>query len=131
MRLPEGAARTTVIALALLGAGFFAAYLRFLPHLARGGAYTDGERTALDNVTLDIPEIGEQLSDFRIASSGFSQPEQLGDRIISERWYKLQADAPGSYIIEPVKVSYQLPDGAEEKLATPRLFIEIESQLFC
>jgi hypothetical protein len=81
------------------------------------------------DVTLEIPEIGDTLSDFRIADSGVSQPVQRGNRLVAERWYKLQADTPGSYIIEPVEAPYHLPDGAQETLKTPRLFIEIESLL--
>lgn len=42
MRLPADATRTVVIAVALVSAGFFAAYLRFLPYLEREATYTDG-----------------------------------------------------------------------------------------
>ncbi|HEX9792899.1 MAG TPA: hypothetical protein VGC54_02860 [Planctomycetota bacterium] len=37
--------KNLVIVLALLAAGFFAAYLRFRPHLGNDGAFTDGART--------------------------------------------------------------------------------------
>jgi hypothetical protein len=42
VRLPPHLGRYVVIALALLAAGFFAAYLRFLPYLEHEARYTDG-----------------------------------------------------------------------------------------
>jgi len=45
MRLPAHTARTAVIVLSLLGAGFFGAYLRFLPYLQTSANYTDGSQT--------------------------------------------------------------------------------------
>ena len=45
MRLPDHFGRTLVIALTLLSAGFFGAYLRFLPYLEREATYTDGKQS--------------------------------------------------------------------------------------
>ncbi len=42
MKLPPNTMRTVVIVVALVSAGFFAAYLRFLPYLEREATYTDG-----------------------------------------------------------------------------------------
>lgn len=52
MRLPTHLGRYVTIALALMAAGFFAAYLRFLPYLAQETSYTDG-RTVYELSDLD------------------------------------------------------------------------------
>ncbi len=86
------------------------------------------EADYLPGVSLEVPEIADDLSDFRIVNSGLTQKEE-GERIVAERWYKLQADISGSYVIEPIEVAYSLPDGKAEKAKTPKIFIEIESLL--
>ncbi len=45
MRIPNHLGRSVVIVLALVSAGFFGAYLRFLPYLEREATYTDGRRS--------------------------------------------------------------------------------------
>jgi len=87
------------------------------------------ETDYVTGVELELPEFSDIFSDFRIVNSGLSQPVQKGDRLHEERWYKLQADLAGSYVIDPVEVAYTLPDGARETLKTPKLFVEIESLL--
>ena len=48
---------------------------------------------------------------------------------MAERWYKLQADTAGSYIIDPIEATYTTPDGTQEALTTPKIFLEIVSLL--
>jgi hypothetical protein len=86
------------------------------------------EAAYLPGVTLELPEIADELSDFRIVNSGLERREK-GDRLLAERWYKLQADLSGSYVIEPIEVAYNLGDGAPETVKTPKIFIEIASML--
>ena len=81
------------------------------------------------DVSLELPEIADIFSGFRIVNSGVSQPIQSGERVHIERWYKLQADISGSYVIEPIEIAYSLPDGEQELARTPRIFIEVESLL--
>jgi hypothetical protein len=81
------------------------------------------------DILLELPEIADKLSDFRIVNSSFSQPVRDDDYMIVERLYKLQADISGSYIIEPIRVAYSLPGGEEITTKTPKIFIEIESML--
>ena len=80
-------------------------------------------------VALELPEVADRLSDFRIVDASFSQPVPQANRLITERSYKLQADISGSYVIEPIEVTYDLPDGKREAVKTPKIFIEIESML--
>lgn len=47
MRLPDHLLRHAVIALALVGAGFAGAWLRFLPYLEHEASFTDGDREVL------------------------------------------------------------------------------------
>ena len=81
-------------------------------------------------VTLELPEIAkEKFSEFRIVDSGYTYPEEKGGRFFSERWYKLQADTAGSYIIEPIEAAYTTADGAGDTLQTPKIFLEIVTLL--
>ena len=78
---------------------------------------------------MELPEIADAVSDFRIVNSGVSQPVRRGERLSVERWYKLQADISGSYAIEPVEVAYRLPNGEQRVAKTPKIFVEVESLL--
>ncbi|MBI5115924.1 hypothetical protein HZA56_05580 [Candidatus Poribacteria bacterium] len=80
-------------------------------------------------VSINLPEIADRLADFRIVNSGDSGPTKKGDRLLAERWYKLQADVAGSYTIEPIEVSYVQGGGAQKTLKTPKIFIEVVSLL--
>ncbi len=82
----------------------------------------------LPGVSLELPEIADRLSDFRIVNSGDARQEKNG-RIVVERWYKLQADLSGSYVIDPAEIAYSLPDGEEKTAKTPKIYIEITSLL--
>lgn len=81
------------------------------------------------DVSLGLPDISPALSEFRIVSSDSSAPVEKGDRFIAERYYKLQSDTAGSYIIDPIEVTYVSPTGEPEIAKTPKLFIEVESLL--
>lgn len=80
-------------------------------------------------VKLELPEIADTFKDFRIVSSGSTPPSETHGRISQSRWYKLQADISGSYVLDPVEVAYQTPGGKRETLKTPKIFLEIESLL--
>ncbi len=80
-------------------------------------------------VTLDLPDIADRFSEFRIVDSGETAPDQRDDAYIAERWYKLQADTAGSYVIDPLEVAYTAPDGAGDTLRTPKIFLEIVTLL--
>jgi len=67
LRIPK----SVVIATALLAAGFFAAYLRFRPHLGEGAAYTDGSR------------VYESTSGERIRFAVWEDPEPLSGEVNS------------------------------------------------
>ncbi len=81
------------------------------------------------DISLELPEIADKFSDFRIVNSGISQPVRKGDRVVAERWYKLQADVAGSYVIEPIEVAYNLQHGKQRTAKTPKIFLEVESLL--
>lgn len=87
------------------------------------------EAEYLPELSLELPEISDRFSEFRIANAGRTQPREIGERLYADRWYKLQADTAGSFVIEPVEVTYTLPGGEQKLLKTPKLFVEIESLL--
>lgn len=81
------------------------------------------------DVSLGLPDISPTLSEFRIVSSDSSAPEEKEERFVAERSYKLQTDTAGSYIIDPIEVTYISPAGEPEVVKTPKLFIEVKSLL--
>lgn len=87
------------------------------------------EATYRPDVSLKLPEAAEKLSEFRIVNSSSSGPVQEDDYVVAKRWYKIQADIAGSYVIDPIEVTYHLPNGQQEAAKTPKIFIEIESML--
>jgi hypothetical protein len=87
------------------------------------------ETESLPDVTVELPEISSRFSEFRLIGDGSSAPEEKGGRVLAKRWYKLQADTAGSYIIDPIEAAYSMPDGTREVLKTPKIFLEIVSLL--
>jgi hypothetical protein len=81
------------------------------------------------DVRVELPEMSDKFKDFRIVNSGNVEPMRKKGRSKIERWYKLQADVAGSYVIEPIDVNYRLPDGKQDVIKTAKIFIEIESLL--
>lgn len=81
------------------------------------------------DVSLELPEVADKFSDFRIVNSGISAPARRGERLVAERWYKLQADIAGSYVVEPIEITCRLPGGPQQTVQTPKIFLEVESLL--
>ena len=81
------------------------------------------------DVKIELPEISDRFSEFRLIGDGSARPKKKGGRMLAERWYKLQADTAGSYIIDSIEATYTLPDGTQEALKTPKIFLEIVSLL--
>jgi len=77
MRLPPHTGRYVVIALSLVSAGFFAAYLRFLPYLAQEATYTDGRRA------IELAEV-ERLR-FAVWDEPLSLPETVNTPSVEGR----------------------------------------------
>ncbi|MFH0924901.1 MAG: hypothetical protein V1872_04600 [bacterium] len=98
-------------------------------------------------IKVDIPEIGAEIAEMRVIDFGGEGPKKIEGRKVWTKWYKLQADIVGSYIIPPVKVAYsastlisnnkepktkkQEPGNKNEKktseVSTTQIFIEIKS----
>lgn len=80
-------------------------------------------------VELELPDIADRFSEFRMIDAGETPPEERAGGFFTARWYKLQADTAGSYVVEPLIVAYTLPDGRRETLKTPKIFLEIVTLL--
>ncbi len=81
------------------------------------------------DVSLELPDVADRFADFLIVNSGVSPIAEKGDRLILERWYKFQSDTAGSYVIEPIEVSYVPSGSSQQVLRTPKIFIEVVSLL--
>jgi hypothetical protein len=80
------------------------------------------------NLTVKLPEVGTQIAGLRITDLGEDGPKEVDSRLVHKKWYKLQADIAGSYIIPSQTVSYDSDNGTKE-LKTPQIFIEVKSTL--
>ena len=80
------------------------------------------------NLTVKLPEVGTQIAGLRITDFGEDGPREIDTRLVHKKWYKLQADIAGSYIIPSQTLSYEADNGTRE-LKTPQIFIEVKSTL--
>jgi hypothetical protein len=80
------------------------------------------------NFTVKLPEVGSQIAGLRITDFGEDGPREIDNRLVHKKWYKLQADIAGSYIIPSQTLSYEADNGTRE-LKTPQIFIEVKSTL--
>ncbi|MEI6127958.1 MAG: hypothetical protein WCQ99_15535 [Pseudomonadota bacterium] len=76
-----------------------------------------------------MPEVGSQIAGLRIVDFGEDGPREIDTSLEYKKWYRLQADIAGSYIIPSLTVSYTEGDGAAKELKTPQIFIEVKTAL--
>ncbi|MEE2744004.1 MAG: hypothetical protein VYD54_08865 [Bdellovibrionota bacterium] len=73
-----------------------------------------------------IPEIGDRIQGFRVIDFGKIGPIVEEDQKVFERWYKLEADLTGSYVLPSITLSYK--DGKEKKSVTSsEIFVEVKA----
>ena len=81
-----------------------------------------------EDVSVSFPEIGEALADFTVKSRGIDEPESLNNGMTLQReWYVLETFSIGSYVIPPLKIQYDTPDGKSEEMETNEVFIVVKS----
>lgn len=80
-------------------------------------------------IEIHMPEVGSQIAGLRIVDFGEEGPRQIDNRLEYKKWYTLQADIVGAYIIPSLKASYKDKDGTAKELKTPQIFIEVKSVL--
>lgn len=77
------------------------------------------------NINIAIPDLAKQFSGFRVIDYGTDQEKEAHLRKIKTVWYKLQADAVGSYLLPTVAVSYVTIKGEKKTIKSPRIFLEV------
>lgn len=82
---------------------------------------------AIPEITPKIPEMGSQITGLRIVDIGAEGPKMVDRRRVWKRWYKLQPDFTGSYIIPPAKVIYQDANGRDTELTASKIFLDVKS----
>jgi len=80
-------------------------------------------------ITIAMPEVGPQIAGLRIVDFGEEGPKDIDNRREFIKWYKLQADIIGSYIIPAMTVSCADDNGTLKELKTPQIFLEVTSAL--
>jgi len=82
---------------------------------------------AIPEIEPQIPEMGSQIKGLRIVDIGGEGPKTIDARRVWKRWYKLQPDFVGPYIIPQAKILYSDPDGKDVEVTAPKIFIEVRS----
>lgn len=78
-------------------------------------------------ISPKIPEMGARISGLRIVDMGVEGPKKEDGRRIWKKWYKIQPDITGSYIIPEAQIIYQNPNGRMQEVLAPQIFIEVTS----
>ncbi len=84
---------------------------------------------SIEGLELEIPEVGEKILGLRVVDFGRGEEGKDEGRVKTSRWYKLQADISGSYILPSLEIKYKDQNGLEKVLKTSEIFIEVESLL--
>ncbi|MGA1795585.1 MAG: BatD family protein [bacterium] len=79
---------------------------------------------ATAGITPRIPDMGVKITGLRIIDMGAEGPLEEDGKRVWEKWYTLQADAAGSYVIPPAVVAYQDPNGGGKEVRASRIFVE-------
>ena len=77
---------------------------------------------------LFLPESGDKIQGFRIVDFGKEGPVKEDGEWVFERWYKLEADLTGSYILPSLKLVFKNKDGKEVRLSSPEIFVEVKDE---
>jgi hypothetical protein len=81
------------------------------------------------DISASLPEVGSRIQGFRIVDMGREGPKAKEGRVWSQRWYELQGDFAGSYVLPGVRLPYADSEGKQHVAETEQLFVEIKSLL--
>ena len=84
--------------------------------------------TSKSGFAVNIPDVKDQLSQFRIIDSGFSKEEFMG-RSYARRWYLLMQFKPGEYTLGPAGGTVESPDGEAVNLKSETVALTVKSVL--
>ena len=75
---------------------------------------------------IELPEIGNEIKGFRIVDFGAEPAIEDDGRTRIKKWYKLQTDISGSYVLPAIKLTYQTASGEQKNAQTSEIFIEVK-----
>ena len=81
--------------------------------------------SAAPNVSVSLPDVGGRIQGLRIVDMGQDAPREIMGRRESGRWYRLEADLSGSYVLPVIKVPYTGPDGKEAWAETEPVYLKV------
>ena len=78
-------------------------------------------KTSQEYANLSIPEFGDSIVGFRVVDFGVD-PAETDDNgyQVTRRWYTLESDISGSYVLPAVKIQY-----GDKTASTSEIFVEI------
>ncbi len=76
-------------------------------------------------VSVSLPDVGPRIQGLRIVDMGEDAARNVEGRRESGRWYRLEADLSGSYVLPGVKLPYTGPDGKETSAEAEPVFLKV------
>lgn len=77
------------------------------------------------SVSVSLPDVGPGIQGLKIVDMGEEAPREVGGRKESSRWYRVEADLSGSYVLPAVQIPYTGPDGQEASVETDPVFLKV------
>lgn len=84
--------------------------------------------TAKNTVVVNIPDLADKLSQFRIIDSGLAKEGSMG-RSRTTAWYVIAQYAPGEYVIGPVSVACRTNEGQLTEVKSDVVRVIVKSTL--
>jgi hypothetical protein len=109
--------------------------VEFKVHVDKATAFA-GDRITLTlslssepQISVRLPDAGPQITGLPVVDAGEEGPKMIDNRTVQKKWYTLQPDLAGSYIIPALSITYTDAAGAQQELKSAQLFIEVKSLL--
>ena len=77
---------------------------------------------------VEFPQVGGQIEGFRVVDFGQKGPWEDpldNSRMVAEKWFKLQGDISGTYMLPAVEVGYADSTGQQKKARAGEIFVEV------
>ena len=78
------------------------------------------------SMNLELPDVGDRIQGFRVINFGVNPEEKDGERTIQSRFYKLEPDVSGTYLLPEVHLSYLDKKGERIVIKSSEIFIEVK-----
>ncbi len=79
-------------------------------------------------LTVTVPEVGKDIAGMRVVDFGTDAKDEGRNRKSVRRWYQLEADLSGSYVLPAIEIPYRDRDGTSKTVKTGEVFVEVQAE---